>query len=207
MKYLEHLSRILLPLLCAVLLATTFVFSGALPLHPVYALGSGRVCVFLVPSAVPLANIPLGHVGWAFRVGQSDHWVFGATEDKSGSPSVDAGGNIDAWVSDGNEAYVEATFYNKGPYHDERYTEFRCKDTPDSAVGSAIQVARNISKGGYYWLTNNCLDHTFHVLNTYYGSSISPFAKVSESPNLWFQQLGSSNGFGPITEMADEAVV
>ena len=90
----------LLIMTIAAIVAVIAVFLEA-PEHPAYALGQGEVCVFFAPSGAD----NLGHVGWAFR-DKPNHWTFGSTENRSGKGSVDAGGNIYAWMLDGNGEFT-----------------------------------------------------------------------------------------------------
>ncbi len=176
---------------------------------PAYALGAGRVCVFLAPSGA----YNLGHTGWAFLEGGTSNWIFGATENVSGLPLVKRGDNNYAWVTNGPWAGAHGsvlatfagrltlggTFYHGAGY----YTQFRCQNTPSSAVGGAIARANAIKGYGYAVVTNNCMDHAYNVLATYGGSLANP-ASGYLTPNGWFGALGIASGFGPISYLASE---
>ncbi len=74
----------------SVFVSSSLVLAGAMmvaPLAPVRALGPGRVCMFKAPSGATYGVVNAGHVGWAYEVGNSGSWVFGATELADGKPS------------------------------------------------------------------------------------------------------------------------
>ncbi len=55
---------------------------------------------------------------------------------------------------------------------------------PDNALAKARQLSAN----GYGALGNNCLDHTFRVLEAY-GVKDLPWLQTHPSPNDWFAQF------------------
>jgi len=184
---------------------------GAARPTPAYALGPGRVCVFLAPQGAPLAGFYAGHVGWAFLEGGTSNWIFGATENRSGWPFVKPGDNNYAWVSNGpwdsvlatfaGQLVIGGTFYHGADY----YTQFRCQNTSNSSVGAAVARANAIKGYGYGFVTDNCLDHAYNVLTTYGGSMVYPASNSGFwTPNGWFAALGVFSGFGPVSYLASE---
>ncbi len=207
---LKRITRHLVPLAVAVTLA---LGAGVVahPGHAAYALGPGRVCVFLAPTGA----FNLGHVGWAFLEGGTSNWIFGATENRSGLPFVKPGDNNYAWVLNGPWAgprgSVLATFAGQltlggTVYHGAGYyTQVRCQNTPSSAVGAAVARANAIKGYGYGVVTDNCMDHAYNVLTTYGASLVDPASnRAYWAPNVWFIALGVVSGFGPISTLASE---
>lgn len=187
-------------LLGAVIVATMALFLEG-PWHAAYAYGPGRVCVFYAPTGADVhsasGTIYAGHVGWGFRVGQQDSWVYGATEGPSNDPTSGNG----AWMSTGDEATMYYTFQNYGQTR--YYTLYTCKDTLTSAVGSAVQTAQKIPNQGFDGLTNNCLTDAVQILDAYDSSLRQPsgiqpsrfIAVTYTAPADWFFDLP---GFDPV---------
>jgi hypothetical protein len=167
--------------------------TGLLGASAAYALGPGQVCVFNAPNAA-FGN---GHVGWAFEVGISGQWIFGATDDNAaGDPYVPPGAFNGAWVGSGSGAAARAAF-RASPIG---YTRYRCINTLTSAVGGAIQQA-NAAKGwGYTLFTNNCLDHAYRILSTYRGNVMPP-PSTTIIPNDAFVGGLSAYGWGRIVPL------
>lgn len=198
-KHLEL--SIVRKLMVAVVIAVSVLSVTLLeaPIHPAYALGPGRVCIFLAPSGA----IGFGHIGWAFRVDQQDDWIYGATENPSGQQQVLPGAYNGAWIRESSWNTMVVTFASDLPnignaqypyYHKAHYyTEFRCKDTSTSAVGSAYQTAQNIQNQGYTLDTNDCLTDAINVLTAYDGS-LYLSSDVSSNGSIGLDPFGYGNG-------------
>lgn len=98
---------------------------------------AGRACMFHAPNGGFLLGL-VGHVGWAFRDGTGDTWIYGATEN-TGGPGGEASAYIDpgdpeatqSWQASGTWAQVLAAFHSGtnadvGPGY---YQQYRCQNT------------------------------------------------------------------------------
>ena len=160
---------------------------------PAFALGAGRVCMFNAPNAAS----GFGHVGWAFEVGTSGQWVFGATDDDpAGDPYVAQGNYNGAWSSSGNFNAALGTFRASTI----GYTRYRCVNTPTSAVGAAVQQANAAPGWGYTLFGNNCLDHAYRILTTYRGGVMSS-PSLTIIPDDAFVGGLTHDGWGPISPL------
>lgn len=80
---------------CAVLAITSVQITTH---RPAYALGAGKACVFFAGTGAH----GLGHTGWAYQIGGSSQWVYGATENYSGNPHTDPNHDIGYWDRQGS---------------------------------------------------------------------------------------------------------
>ncbi|WP_433178089.1 hypothetical protein [Actinoallomurus sp. CA-150999] len=172
---MKVLRRLLATLACLLPVVTGIVVIGS---GTAYALGPGRICMFNAPSAV----LGAGHVGWAFEVGTSGQWVFGATDDNAaGDYAVPPGQYNGAWTGSGDFTAARNTFRDSSI----GYTRYRCKNTPTSAVGGATQLANDAKNWGYTAFGNNCLDHAWTILTAYRGGEMpDPWSNII--PNNFF---------------------
>lgn len=195
--------------------------------HPVFADGTGQACIFFAPSGAASGPFHLGHVGWGFRDGPSNHWFFGATENETGQLSLNGSQNNYAWIHDGNETLMYKEFRERlviqhrvftEIYHPAGYyKQMRCKNTTTSAVNSAWQVATALLSQGYLVGNNDCETAAQQVLTAYdshifdsqkYGTVLLrngstykvPLSDDSPIPAAWFGSL-DIDGFGPISSI------
>lgn len=213
-----RLGRKLLITLITAIIAVTATSLGALG-QPAYAsaTGSGRVCIFFAPSGAPISGGSsggyFGHVGWAFRNGQQDDWIYGATNG-TGAVSIPPGGYNGAWIaesnwntmiklwagnpSDPNSAYVPSGYY----------TQYRCLNTHASNVVWAQSEAYDVEYNfGYNIPIYDCLGDALQVLNAYDSSmgflsdnsSIIPEDRVI--PTDWFSNTLTSEGWEDILNL------
>jgi hypothetical protein len=187
--------RRLAGLLAAAMVAATVPVIGA---GTAYALGPGEACVFQSPSGAD----DLGHIGWGFRVGQGDQWIYGATENPTaqGTIRVGDGHPLGAWHGTGTAAQMLQAFQSHGA----EYTGFKCASfTNSSAVtaaenevhliedigipanGGGANILYNIA-GGYNLQPGwNCMDHTNAILSAY-GAPNLPNPTLVLIPNGYF---------------------
>jgi len=168
-----------------VLLAALGLLAGLAVPSVAQAATAGRACIFNAPSGAIIA----GHVGWAFRNGSGDNWIFGATEGSDNTTSwIETNG---AWV------HVLATFgqglhSNKGIGY---YTSYRCANVASSNPTLAYNQALTDARNGYDLRTNNCLTKSVDVLRAY-GVSTLPTPTtlgISQFPNTYY---GNLPGYG-----------
>ncbi|MBR8836065.1 MAG: hypothetical protein DSM106950_19080 [Stigonema ocellatum SAG 48.90 = DSM 106950] len=147
----------------SVFISSSLVLASAImtPLKPVQALGPGRVCMFKAPSGATYGVVDAGHVGWAYEVGNSGSWAFGATEVADGKPSS-------TWSKSGDWNAVLDTFKRGAGFHGiGYYTQYRCRNTASSAVGAANNEAQREEDNGYDFEVNNCLTKSVLIFNAY----------------------------------------
>jgi hypothetical protein len=156
---------------------------------------TGRACVFLAPGGAGGA----GHVGWAFRAGDDQHWYYGATQG-TGSPLVLPGGDNNAWVETGSFDQVLTGFASEADFHPAGYyTQYRCKNSTaanstTANTDAAIAQAKDARNWGYALIGgNNCMNHTYKILKAYGTDLPDPsqaILTVEWTPNVWFLKLG-----------------
>ena len=154
----------------AIATVTAALGAGVAMSTPAHALGPGRVCMF---NATEGAVLRAGHVGWAFRVGGEDRWIYGATENDTWN-----------WQREGNWASVLATFNttNGNDYYD----HFRCKNTSGSAVTAAKNKVNEVYSRPYNLLWDNCLTRAVEIFKAYDGSLNSLPGGGATGPNWYY---------------------
>src|SRR5664280_2475185 len=76
----------------------------------------GEVCLFNNPTGAQLGILgPQGHVGWAFEIGDTTTWEFGATEGNS-NPVIPKLTDTHSWSDMGSWNDVQAKFKSGGHY-------------------------------------------------------------------------------------------
>ena len=172
-------------------LASALVLGGAQlsTARPALALGPGAVCVFEDPNAA----MTLGHTGWGYRIGNTNQWIYGATENFSNLPFVAPNHDIGYWdrVGTGNQminAFHDPSVPTSGRKGVGRYLTFKCFSTGTSDVTNANIARHKVRCGGYGLATNNSLVHTYNVLFAYYTSTPMP-SPIGITPNSWYAKL------------------
>jgi len=150
--------------------------------QPAYALGPGEVCMFDAPTGAYL----LGHVGWAYLVGGTSTWIYGATEEAG-----------ESWHESGSFTNMLSAFRGAGPYHDAGYYKYyRCRTSPNSAVRAADQQVTQGEASGYNWDYNNCLTKSIAIFKAYDSGTFGGlYDGVSVPPNAYFDD--ALTDFGP----------
>lgn len=181
------------------LAALVLIAAGSLTIgvSAAQALGPGRVCFFDAPNAAASQ----GHVGWAFyEPGHGDSWYYGSTDDNAnGDFYVPPGSYNGAYIRHATAFYQVTSWFK---YNHIGYTGYRCKNTPTSAVGGAVQAGQAASGWGYTLIGNNCLNHAYRILTTYRGDAAPVPGSESwlNTPNQYFWSLGSY-GYGANTSL------
>lgn len=140
--------------------------------------GTGRALVFLRRDGAPLPPGCAGHTGWGFQI-EDGGYIFGSTENTSGAPVIAAGSDNGAWHGRGSlDDAVKAM--RKRHYDAWKLASFR-----NGNPAAAWKRAQEMEASGYVALGNNCLDHTFRVLESY-GQPDLPWPMTHPSPNDWF---------------------
>lgn len=149
-----------------------------------FALGPGKVCMYLAPNAVG----GLGHVGWEFQEPGRGYW-YGATEDANTT-----------WIRfSTSENQVHADFKNYAPGY---YSEYRCHSTSVSAVGAAETQANATKTNGYWIPGNDCLTKAASIYGAYDSSLDFMWAATFNypGPKAYFNNFLPAPGvsWGPI---------
>lgn len=161
------------------------------------ALGAGTACMINAPSGATVGPITFGHVGWAFQVGGTSTWVFGATENGGGSAYVPAGGDTESWSASGSQSQMLAAFRNAGHFHSAGYyTQYRCTAVANSAVGAANTAIAQAAANGYFFPTNNCLTKSVSILQAYNAGGLG-WPGYFQAPDNYFDNLA----WGPVTHL------
>ena len=163
------------------------------------ALGTGTGCMINAPHGATVGGVNFGHVGWAFQVGGTSTWVFGATENGGGNFYVPPGGDNQSWSASGSQSQMLAAFKNAGHFHSAGYyTQFRCHTIPNTAVGAANNEIRRQDGSGYFFPTDNCLTKSVAILDAY-GEGLG-WPGYFQAPNNYFDNLGGA-GWGPVHQL------
>ena len=169
---------------------TSFVAPGA-----AWALGPGKVCLYLAPSGSQVGPIELGHVGWEFQEPGRGYWA-GATETAT-----------EHWMTPSavsSEDQIHALFKNAMPgEHDAGYyTEYRCHSTSVSSVGAAIANAKASLSNGYFIPVNDCLTKAVSIFQAYDSgnNNLVPGLAADPAPLYFFNIYLSTPGvnWGPV---------
>ncbi len=139
--------------------------------------------VFLRKDGAPLPMGCAGHVGWGFTATKSANdidAICGSTENTSGSAIVLPGHDIGYWDARVDHENQMFALFKKRGYH-----AFKKAKVPTVDADAALQMAHQQSQSGYSAIGNNCLDHTFRILEAY-GVKGLPWPLNHGSPNEWF---------------------
>jgi hypothetical protein len=166
----------------------------------------------------PSGAIGFGHVGWAYQVVGTTNWVYGSTEDISGSPFVLPGdpASTTSWSDTSDFTGAKNKFKNilrmHGQlYHNQGYyTQYRCKNVTTADVEAANSEVQLVLHSGYFIQTDNCLTKSIAVFNAYapslglqagYFIAVLPIdtllvpVDVPLAPNFYYETLLPLYGF------------
>lgn len=149
----------------------------ALGAAPAQALGTGTVCMFNAPSGAQLGPANMGHVGWAFRIGGTQGWEFGATENASYN-----------WRDSGDQTTMFNTFKGLRGHGIATgyYTQWRCRNTANSSVTAASNKVNELYGQSYDLLWNNCLTRSVTIFQAYDSSLNDLPGAGATGPNWYF---------------------
>ena len=175
-------------LLAAVVMVAAVAGITVVVAAPAQALGAGEVCMFNAPSGADVGGVNFGHVGWAFRVGGSSTWEFGATESTTFN-----------WRDSGSATDAQNTFRGLRGHSiaAHYYTQWKCANSASSSVTAASNEVNTLYSQGYNIANNNCLTRTIAIFKAYDGGSFGGLYNGDlEGPNNYFNNL-PSNFNGP----------
>lgn len=143
--------------------------------------GQGVAYTFLAPNHAGW----MGHVAWGFVMDDGRYYA----------GSTDGGSNPWSFVlrtyTFNSQAEMLKRFktYFSSPWD---YTEYRFAVTPSRNVASAKNQVSQISS--YFLGGNNCMDHTYKVLNAY-GMRNMPWTQTNWAPRKWFADFPGTLGY------------
>lgn len=114
----------------------------------------------------------LGHMGWGLQYAES-RWLVGSLENVGGSPTVDAGGDNDYWMtfvdSEAQMLHEMRTMETAARLCDREsmtgYTFYKKIPVTNARPDEALRVAE--AQTGYGAIGNNCLDNAALVGDAY----------------------------------------
>ncbi len=146
-----------------------------------------NVYVFIKPENVK----GLGHIGWAF--GLSDGTFFGgSTENYGAGYWVSAGDDNDFWSQ---KFESEADMFAK--FRALNYSKYKAISWPKANVLKGKLRAEEVMWKGFQGISNNCLDHTYQILEALgipqapIGNPNAglPWRANNPTPNGWFNDF------------------
>ena len=151
---------------------TVAVVAGGVSLAaaaPAAALGAGRVCMINATEGAATA----GHVGWGFRVGGADDWIYGASEDADHN-----------WQKESNWKTMLDTFRVQGGRG--YYDTYRCMNTGHSSVTAAKNEVKAAYSRPYDLGRDNCLTRAVEFFTTYDSDLWSNLPLASYTGPNWY---------------------
>jgi hypothetical protein len=180
--------RAALPTLTAALLGAA---TPALLPTPAHAASTGMVCFFQDKEAapVPVGHVAAGHVAWAIRDPKnSNHWIWGSTENREGDSSTDPGKNNGSWIKGGTWAQMRSTLNRPTGKYRHIYDYYRCRRTSGGNLAAAQVTYRKMAANGYKVLTNNCLTKSIAIFRSYNNGLTTKYLPDGKfkAPNYYF---------------------
>ncbi len=140
---------------------------------------SGFAYVFIKPENVA----GLGHIGWGFQLSNGDFYA-GATENYVKGVIR----TYTIWPGYDNDMWGEY-FYNESEMLAKMnalgYSRYKKTAVKNPNISFAKTRADETMMKGFQGISNNCLDHTYHVLEGY-GVKDMPWKQTNPTPNGWF---------------------
>ena len=160
----------------------------------------GAVYIFVNPTQALLQ----GHIGWGY-LDDDGTYVFGSTENpmKEGAQGwwdavyVPAGGDNGWWAARASTEQemldtMKSTGYTATGKVRAAYAEWKTTMVSERNPSRAWATAAATKGWGFTGVGNNCLDHTYAVLEAYNvnKSVIMPWKQTHPAPNSWFRAFG-----------------
>ncbi|HEY1170991.1 MAG TPA: hypothetical protein VGH19_06430 [Verrucomicrobiae bacterium] len=160
------------------------------------ACDKGVAYVFIKPENVNFGLGTAGHIGWGFQLSDGSFYG-GATENYA------KGDFRTYWVNagDDNDFWAEKFDTNDQMYKKMKslgYTQYKMLLVDNPTVLKAKLRTEEIQMKGFQGISNNCLDHTYQVLEAYgiHWTKL-PARQVFPFPNKWFNEFyKNSHGNG-----------
>lgn len=150
------------------------------------SVASGKAYAFIKPDNVA----GLGHIGWGFQLsdgsfygGATENYVKGIIRTYTIWPGFDN----DMW---GEMFLSERKMFDKMKALG--YDRFKSVRVSNPNVAGGKRCADETKMKGFQGISNNCLDHTYHVLEGY-GVRDMPWKQTNPAPNGWFNAFKYSD--------------
>lgn len=142
---------------------------------------TGRAYIFIKPENVA----GLGHIGWGFMLSDGSFYA-GATENYYKGNAATA-----YWVNAGadNEFWAEMFLTEQKMFEKMKtlgYSEYKSIPVNYPNIAGGKRRADEVMMKGFQGISNNCLDHTYQVLEAY-GVKNMPWRQTNPTPNGWFK--------------------
>jgi hypothetical protein len=148
----------------------------------------GNVFVFIKPENVNYYFGTAGHIGWGFQLSDGSFYA-GATENFAKGDWrtywVNAGEDNDFWA----ERFTsERDMFSK--MKTMGYSSYKLYNVKNPNILQAKLRSEEVMMKGFQGLSNNCLDHTYQVLEAYgLNWTQLPSRQVYMFPNKWFNEF------------------
>ena len=159
--------------------------------------GKGVAYVFIAPRMAVLQ----GHVGWAYMLDDGTY-AFGATDAPGANVTIRPGPDTNSpWRQ---TAVTEREMIDafKNHYSDANtYNEYKRTFVMKRSASNAESKQWTIRYRGYTLFGNNCLNHTYEVLEAYGvdKSRVMPWLQTRPAPNSWFRAFKHMNINGQVS--------
>ena len=150
------------------------------------SLAKGNVYIFTIPENVNYGLGKAGHIGWGFQL--SDGSFFGGSTENYFNGNVKDAYWIDAGKDNGfwSERFPsEQAMFNK--FKSINYSKYKSISWPNPNLANAKSRAEEVMYKGFQGVSNNCLDHTYYVLEGL-GVRDMPWKQTNPTPNGWFDE-------------------
>jgi hypothetical protein len=153
---------------------------------------SGQAYVFIKPQNV----VGLGHIGWGFQLTDGSYYAGSTEANTKGIVRTYirlAGQDNDFWGEMFlGEAQMLTKMKNLG------YSAYKRVTVKNPSISSAKARAQRTMMAGFQGISNNCLDHTYLILEGY-GVKDMPWKQTNPTPNGWFNAFYNSTTGGGYT--------
>lgn len=157
----------------------------------------GVAYVFIAPKMAILQ----GHIGWGYMLDDGTY-SFGATDAPGGNVAIARGRDTNTpWRA---TAVTEREMLDAFKRHyspSDTYREYKRTFVMQRNAGAAEFKSNEIRSWGYGLWGNNCLDHTYAVLEAYGvdKNSVMSWKETRPAPNSWFRAFKHMNLGGHVS--------
>lgn len=148
----------------------------------------GVAYVFVNPNQALMQ----GHIAWAYMLDDGTY-AHGETMAPGGNLSIPAGRDTNSPRRDRADTERQMLDHLRNTGY--RYTEYKRTFVMQRNASAAEAKAEELRSVGYGLYGNNCLDHTYAVLEAYGvdKSRVMPWKQTRPAPNSWFRAFKHMN--------------
>lgn len=143
-----------------------------------------------------------GHLGWGFKLDESDRYLFGSTDHLLRTPywdlvslykymRVPPQSPTDWWAREGT---LDEMLHDMQHGHHVQYEAFKVIDTAEAEPLSAQAAAEQTGTYGWAVLDNNCLHQTHSIIAAYGAGADLPdhsAPPMHRIPRFWFDKIAA----------------